>query len=61
MKTDFDNFFFFIPICVLKQPYFREKKKSVFLLCGQGVYPPFTHSGPTTKKHTFFMCVFPKF
>ena len=26
---------------------------------GGGVTPPYTLSGPTTKKTTFFMCVFP--
>ena len=25
----------------------------------RGVYPPYTLSGPTTKKNTFFICVFP--
>ena len=25
----------------------------------RGFYPPYTFSGPTTKKTTFFMCVFP--
>ena len=30
-----------------------------FCLVAGGVYPPHTHSGPTTKKNTFFMCVFP--
>ena len=32
----------------------------VFCLVVSGVYPPYTLSGPTTKKNTFFMCVFPK-
>ena len=45
------QFFFFFPIFVLKQPDFREKK--FFLLSGQGVYPPYTLSGPTTKKNIF--------
>jgi len=51
---DFDNFFFFFPIFGLKQPDFREKNG--FLLSGQEVYPPYTLSGPTTKKNTF-LCV----
>ena len=36
------------------------EKKVFFLLSGQRVYPPYTLSGPTTKKTLFFMCVFPK-
>ena len=38
-------------------PYFRENM--FFCLVVMGVYPPYTLSGPTTKKNTFFMCVFP--
>jgi len=35
-------------------------EKSGFLLSGRGGgYPPYPLSGPTTKKNTFFMCVFP--
>ena len=53
-KKCFDNFFFFIPIFGLKQPDFREEKKVFFCLL---VYPPYTLSGPTTKKN-YFMRVF---
>ena len=35
------------------------EKKVFFCLVVRGVYPPYTLSGPTTKKITFFMCVFP--
>ena len=51
---DFEIFFFFIPIFGLKQPDFR--KKVFFCLVVRGVYPPYTLSGPTTKK-TLFLCV----
>ena len=37
---------------------FLEKK--CFFALVRGVTPPHTLSGPTTKKNTFFMCVFPK-
>ena len=37
------------------------EKKRFFCLVVRGVYPPYTLSGPTTKKPTFLMCVFPKF
>ena len=53
-EMDFDNFFFFFPIFGLKQPDFR--KKNVFWLVVRGVYPPYTLSGPTTKKK-HFLCV----
>ena len=33
--------------------------KCFFCLVVRGVYPPYTRSGPTTKKNNFFMCVFP--
>ena len=35
------------------------EKKVFFLLSGRGITPPHPLSGPTTKKNTFFMCVFP--
>ena len=35
------------------------EKKIVFCLVVGGVTPPYTLSGPNTKKNTFFMCVFP--
>ena len=41
--------FFFSTIFGLK----NVEKKSVFLLSGRGGYPPYTFSGPTTKKNTF--------
>ena len=31
---------------------------NVFWLVVRGVYPPYTLSGSTTKKNTFFICVF---
>ena len=34
------------------------EKKVFNLLCGQGVYPPYALSGPTTKKNNL-LCVFP--
>ena len=36
------------------------EKKVFFFLVVEGVTPPYTLSGPTTKKNTFFMCVFSK-
>ena len=36
------------------------EKKVVFCLVVGGVTPLPPLSGPTTKKNTFFMCVFPK-
>ena len=36
------------------------EKKVVFCLVVRGVSPLPPLSGPTTKKNTFFMCVFPK-
>ena len=53
---DFDNFFFFFPILGLKQPDFRGNKW-FFCLVVRGVYPPYTLSGPTTKKHFFYVCL----
>ena len=40
---------------------FSIYRKKVFfcLVVGGGVTPPYTLSGPTTKKTLFFMCVFP--
>ena len=35
------------------------EKNVVFCLVVGGVTPPYTLSGPTTKKNTFFMCVLP--
>ena len=32
-------------------------EKSGFLLSGRGVTPPFILSGPTTKKHFFYVCL----
>ena len=40
------------------------EQKSGFLLSGRGgggVTPPYALSGPTTKKNTFFSCVFPNY
>ena len=37
-----------------------KEKNVVFCLVVGGVTPPYTLNGPTTKKITFFMCVFPK-
>jgi len=34
-------------------------EKNGFLISGQGDLPPYTLSGPTNKKTTLFMCVFP--
>ena len=57
LLTDFDKTFdIFSPIFGLKQLDFREEKKVVFCLVVRGVYPPYTLSGPTTKKNTF-LCV----
>ena len=36
-----------------------EKKVFFCLVVGGVTPPPYTLSGPTTKKNTFFMCVFP--
>ena len=47
--------FFFPQIFGLKQSDFREKKFFGFCLVVRGVYPPYSLSGPTTKKNTFFM------
>ena len=33
--------------------------KVIFCLVVGGFTPPYTLNGPTTKKNTFFMCVFP--
>ena len=57
LKRILTIYFSFFPIFGLKQPDFLlKKKKCFFLLSGQGDYPPYTISGPTTKK-TPFLCV----
>ena len=53
----FDNFFFFSPIFLLKQPEFR--KKSGFLLRGQGGLPSLHPQWSNHYKNHFFICVFP--
>ena len=53
LLSNFANFFFFFQIFGLKQPDFREKK-CFFCLVVRGVYPPYTLSGPTTKKTLYF-------
>ena len=52
----FCQFILFSPIFGLKQPDFREKKM-FFCLVVRGVYPPYTLSGPTTKKNRFYVCL----
>ena len=40
-------------------PFIEKKVVFCLVVGGGGVTPPYTLSGPTTKKNTFFMCVFP--
>ena len=54
---DFDNFF--SSNFWAKKAGFTEKNV-IFSQWSGGVYPPYTLSGPTTKKKHFFMCVFPQ-
>ena len=53
----FWQFFLFLPNFWAKPA--ELKKKMFFCLVARGVYPHYTLSGPTTKRNTFFMCVFP--
>ena len=51
----------FSVIIFFKESFLMGVFKDGFLLSGRGGYPPPPLSGPTTKKNTFFMCVFPKY